>query len=379
MKPAPSQDDYDEPLMGAHRGRRLFSMIVVIPTNRSVHLEYLTPLIESGARFIVVDDSEGSVTVDHPQFQVYSWADRRRMLGPLEIAIPKRNGACRDFGFYIAWKESDDDEIIVALDDDCRVYHSDFAERVERSLSNCVRPVATPKDVHLNSFDLYDGMPGNLFPRGYPYTARVNFQPCTFEELGVEGRPAKFSLGLWQGVFDINAIDKLHGSAYVHEQVRLHHESVFLGAGCLVSVCSGNMQFRRGVLPAVYQLPMNIEVLPGWVIDRYGDIWAGHILKTLMDLRGDIMAMGEPMVQHLIEGNYTRNIIKEHVCHLVNDEFLRILALARENIRPASYVEMMKALNEEFRRATPTCSSLLKPYFEHLTGSVEAWLSALTE
>jgi hypothetical protein len=350
-------------------------MIVVIPTNRSIHLEYLTPLIESGARFIVVDDSEGSVTVNHPQFQVYSWADRRRMLGPLENAIPKRNGACRDFGFYIAWKESEDDEIIVALDDDCLVYHLDFAARVERSLSDWVRPVATIKAVHLNVFDLYDGIQADLYPRGFPYAARVNYRHSTFEKM--DQRPARFSLGLWRGVFDINAIDKLHGLAYVHEEARLRHESVFLAPGCLVSVCSGNMQFRREVLPAVYQLPMNIEVMPGWVIDRYGDIWAGFILKTLMDLRGDAMAIGEPMVHHLLDGDYQRNIRKEHLCHLVNDEFLRILSLARENIRSADYVEMMKALNEEFRRVTPTCSSLLRPYFEHLTRSLESWLLAL--
>jgi hypothetical protein len=352
-------------------------MIIVIPTNRSVHLDYLTPLIESGARIIIVDDSEGSVRVEHPQFKVYTWADRRRMLGPLENAIPKGNGACRDFGFYIAWKEAGNDEIIVALDDDCLVYHADFVDRVEAALSDCVRPVATPKDVHLNILDLYAGMPGNLFPRGFPYAARANFRPCTFET--VAQHAPKFSLGLWQGVFDINAIDKLHGPAYLHKDASLHYESVILPPGCLVSVCSMNMQFRRELIPAVYQLPMHIEVLPGWVIDRYGDIWGGHILKTLMDVRGDAMVAGGPMILHLKEGNFTRNIWQEHVCHLVNEEFLNILANARENIRSADYVEMMKALNEEFRRATPTCSSLLKPYFEHLTPSLESWLLALSK
>src|SRR6185436_8367950 len=106
-------------------------MIVVIPCSRSIRLDYLTPLIEAGARFIVVDDSEGSIKIDHPQFEVYTWSDQRRMLGHLEKAIPRRNGACRDFGFYVAWATSSDDEIIVALDDDCSVEHTDFAERVE--------------------------------------------------------------------------------------------------------------------------------------------------------------------------------------------------------------------------------------------------------
>ncbi len=102
--------------------------------------------------------------------------------------------------------------------------------------------------------------------------------------------------------------------------------SVVIEKGKLISVCSMNMQFRRELIPVVYQLPMHVEVMPNWVVDRYGDIWGGFILKTLMDLNGENMAVGEPMINHLKEGNYTRNIWQEHVCHLINDEFLQLLA-----------------------------------------------------
>jgi hypothetical protein len=95
-----------------------------------------------------------------------------------------------------------------------------------------------------------------------------------------------------------------------------------------------NMQFRREVLPAVYQLPMHVPVLPHWVIDRYGDIWGGFILKTLMDIRGDTMVVGEPMIHHLKEGNFRRNIWQEHVCHLVNDEFIALLGEGATRIPP---------------------------------------------
>jgi hypothetical protein len=101
-------------------------MIVVIPSNRSINLDYLRPLIDSGARFVVVDDSPGSIRIDHPQFRVFNWGDRERLLGDRQLAIPRRNGACRDLGFVVAWKEADDDEIVVALDDDCVVQERDF-------------------------------------------------------------------------------------------------------------------------------------------------------------------------------------------------------------------------------------------------------------
>src|SRR5690606_39788870 len=59
-------------------------------------------------------------------------------------------------------------------------------------------------------------------------------------------------------------------------------------------------------------------------LDRYGDIWGGFILKHLADLRGDAVVAGGPMIRHLKAGDYTRNIWQEHVCHLVNDEFLEL-------------------------------------------------------
>lgn len=70
--------------------------MIVVPSNRTIRMSYLSPLIDNGVRFIVVDDSEGTIEIDQPQFEVYDWGDRRRMLGKLDIGYPKRNGASRD-------------------------------------------------------------------------------------------------------------------------------------------------------------------------------------------------------------------------------------------------------------------------------------------
>ncbi len=178
-------------------------------------------------------------------------------------------------------------------------------------------------------------------------------------------------------MFDINAIDKITGPQWAHPEAELRHPSVAVAPGALVSVCSMNMQFRRAVLPAVYQLPMHVEVMPGWVVDRYGDIWGGFVLKTLMDLRGDMMVAGEPMIYHAKDGNYSRNIWQEHVCHLVNDEFVDLLTEASTRIRPAGYLEMMDALREEWSRSKEHASPLLRPYLDHLVVAMGAWVSAL--
>jgi hypothetical protein len=350
-------------------------MIVVIPSNRAINLAYFHPLIDSGARFIVVDDSPGTIKIDHPQFKVYSWEDRKKLLGENEIAIPRRNGACRDLGFVIAWREANDDEIIVALDDDCEVYERDFATQVQESLSGKARPVANAPGVHLNVLDVYANCPDHLFPRGFPYSSRGAYRRCTFD--GTQSKDVKFSLGLWKNIFDVNAIDKLNGPAFIHPDIELAHPSVIIPPGKLISVCSMNMQFRREVIPAAYQLPMHVEVMPHWVIDRYGDIWGGFILKTLMDIRGDAMAAGGPMIRHLKEGNFQRNIWQEHICHLVNDEFIEILLRAKETIRPSSYADMMAHLAELIDKSAATASTMLRPYLLHLAPAMRAWVTIL--
>lgn len=351
-------------------------MIVVIPSNREIELDYIAPLIDSGARFVVVDDSEGSITTDHPQFSVYNWNDRRRILGDLDPYFPRKNGACRSFGFFMAWKEGDADEIIVALDDDCRVYHEDFAVCVESVLSDTPRPVASCEGAHLNILDLYDGAPPNLFPRGFPYSARLGYKPATIH--GKASRPVTFSLGMWKRTFDVNAVDKIMGPPYVFPDIELKHESVIVAEGRFISVCSMNMQFRREVIPAAYQLPMHVEVIPGGVIDRYGDIWGGFILKSLMDLRGEAMAVGEPMIDHLKEGNIERNIWGENISHQINDEFLELLGHASANIDPGEYLDMMQALTDEFERQSLSASPLMKVYLETLVPSLRAWTKALS-
>jgi hypothetical protein len=351
-------------------------MIVVVPSTRTVSLEYLKPLIDSGARFIVVDDSEGSIKLEHPQFAVYTWKDQDRLLGDHVRAIPRRNGACRDFGFYIAWKESDAHEAIIALDDDCQLEYDDFAQQVEEILSPSPRPVGTGVGRHFNVLDCYCNATKNIYPRGFPYSARAEYTPWRFD--GQSRGEVTFNLGLWQEIFDVNAIDKLRGPQYNYPDAKLTVPSVVVPDGALISACSMNMHFRREVIPAVYQLLMHVEVMPGWVIDRYGDIWGGFILKTLMDIKGEKMAVGAPTIRHLKEGSYERNIWQEHICHLVNDEFLAILERSREFIQPTDYVGMMAQLTECFQRDYETSSTILKRYFDHQIPALKSWVKILS-
>ncbi len=97
-----------------------------------------------------------------------------------------------------------------------------------------------------------------------------------------------------------------------------------------------------------------------------------------MDLKGEAMAVGEPMINHVKEGDYTRNIWQEHICHLINDEFLELLSEIETTITPGDYLEMMKALNAGFKEHIGAASPMFKPYLEHLCTAMTAWTTSLS-
>ena len=358
------------------RRAHICAVIVVIPSCRNLELAYLTPLIDSGARFIVVDDTEGTIKVDHPQFTVLNWSDRRRLLGDLDHAIPRRNGASRSLGFLIAWWESNDDEIIVALDDDCVVERSDFAAEVQRIFDEGVTWTASTSEEFSNILDIYTELDGSLiFPRGFPYSQRIGYRPQQFLECAPQR--VVFNLGLWSGILDVNAVDKIRLVSWNVEAPEFRVPNAVIPPRSLGCLCSMNMQFSRSAIPAIYQVPMHIEVMPDLVIDRYGDIWGGFILQLLAAKRGESVSFGGPIVRHLKEGGFERNLWQEHAAHLINDEFVGIVRALVDRMHAGSYIEMMQDLTDLLIEETPSRSPILREYFRHLTPSLSAWVKLL--
>lgn len=351
-------------------------MIVIIPSNREIRLDYLDPLINAGARFIVVDDTPGKINISHPSFEVYNWSHRKKMLGDLDDGIPRRTGACMSFGFYIAWRDAEPDEIIVTFGDDCEIKDAEFGRQVVQALSAQARPMMEGASSSFNILDAYRKPgPDDLFPRGFPYSQRPDYQP--WRAGGTVTHPSSFNLGLWRGAFDVNAADKISGPSWDNPEAELSYPSVMVPLDPLLCVCSMNMQYKQFLIPAVYQLPMHVATLRHWVIDRYGDIWGGYILRRLMRLRGHYMSVGEPMIQHNKTAGFERNIWQEHIGHFVNDEFIDLLDRSVDEIQPSDYLSMTEALQEEMSRRANKSSSLLRPYLEHLLPCLHSWTKAL--
>jgi hypothetical protein len=61
----------------------------------------------------------------------------------------------------------------------------------------------------------------------------------------------------------------------------------------------------------------------------------------------------------------------------VNDEFLDVLAEARETVGAASYLDMMAQVGEVFRKRGETATPILKAYINHLAPAFDAWVKSL--
>jgi hypothetical protein len=136
----------------------------------------------------------------------------------------------------------------------------------------------------------------DLYPRGYPYSAM--HEDVETEQAHADTIVA--SQGLWTNVPDLDAVRILmDGDLQGQAQTRTtkdDYEGDFVAAeGNYLTVCSMNLAFRREVIPAFYQLPMDENE---WDVGRFDDIWSGVFLKRACDILGTGIYNGEPLCEH---------------------------------------------------------------------------------
>ncbi|MFW5903373.1 MAG: alpha-1 4-glucan-protein synthase [Halolamina sp.] len=135
-----------------------------------------------------------------------------------------------------------------------------------------------------------------LYPRGYPYSAMGE----TVETERVHVEDVVASQGLWTNVPDLDAVrilmdGDLEGQATTRTTPADYGEDFVAARGQYLTVSSMNLAFRREVVPAFYQLPMDDNP---WNVGRFDDIWSGVFLKRAADLLGRHVHNGSPLCRH---------------------------------------------------------------------------------
>ncbi|SER11693.1 alpha-1 4-glucan-protein synthase [Natrinema salaciae] len=137
-----------------------------------------------------------------------------------------------------------------------------------------------------------------LYPRGYPYSAMDETVETGTTE--IDGGEVVASQGLWTNVPDLDAVrilmdGDLEGQAQTRTSSDDFGDDFVAARGNYLTVCSMNLAFRREVIPAFYQLPMDDNE---WNVGRFDDIWSGVFLKRACDLLGKRIYNGAPLCEH---------------------------------------------------------------------------------
>jgi hypothetical protein len=275
-------------------------------------------------RVIVVDEGDerlreyNSKILDGLDYDFFGQSERDELLGPDVDVIPNRCHAETSFGFLVAYRE--EAEVVIELDDDC--WGKDL---VTKHIWNLERS----QGLHIESSRTgwYNSLwamnhKASLFPRGYPYEARV--EDCA---VGVETfEDSVLNMGLWSGQPDLDAatilsLGGLKGRAGEDKEEKLLENKKIIGKNIFFPICSMNTSFRAEIIPAFYQMYMNYEGL-----DRYCDIWSGLFIKKICDHLGKNISLGQPVVEHRkTERSTFKDLRAEHEGMAINETLWKVV------------------------------------------------------
>jgi hypothetical protein len=225
-----------------------------------------------------------------------AWYDEHG-IAEYEHVIPAASHAETSFGLLYLWA-NDRFDYGFFIDDDTRPHDTDFFGRHYENLARGGQVTSVRSDEQWVNVLYQNFEEHGLYPRGYPYAAMDETVETDTTELAPGDVVA--SQGLWTNVPDLDAVrilmdGNLRGQADTRTSAEDFGEEFVAESGQYLTVCSMNLAFRREVVPAFYQLPMDDNE---WDIGRFDDIWSGVLLKRAADLLGNQILTGRPLCEH---------------------------------------------------------------------------------
>ena len=362
------------PLTGI--GKRLTENLsrtaLVIPTIRNISPDILAHVPRDMVLIIVEDREDGQVRVDHPNVLAFSYAERKRYWrANTDRLIARASSACRTFGYFVAWKEGF--QYVLTLDDDCYA-RSDYWTSWWFNLPD-------PDCALSGSYSSNNGWINTLhilqktgFARGLPFDNR----DCLVKyDGGIKGEQIVAQVGLWSGCLDVCAVDKaIDDFPWKGESVDKEVPPVRVATDHVLPWSGMNYGFDIRILP----LMMHWHACPFPVMDRYDDIWMGYLAKRVIDYVGDAVLVGGPIVDHVKEGDATKELRKERYVESISYWIYNMvdILLGRYKGDP-TYLAIARYLGDGLRKesgryAVPT---MWRPYIEAMGHVLARWCGLL--
>jgi len=255
--------------------------------------------------------------------------------------VPAASHAETSFGLLYMW--ANDFEYGFFIDDDTLPHDDDFFGRHLTNLAfgGEIESVASDEqwvNVLYQNFDEH-----GLYPRGYPYAAMG--ETVATDTAEVDRGDVVASQGLWTNVPDLDAVrilmdGDLQGQAQTRTSADDYANDFVAARGNYLTVCSMNLAFRREVIPAFYQCPMDENP---WDVGRFDDIWSGVFLKRACDVLGKRICNGAPLCEHNKAPRSTFDDLNNEVPGLeLNEHLWRVVDDAGGDAE--SYAEVFDAM-----------------------------------
>jgi len=222
------------------------------------------------------------------------WYDEQG-IAEYDHLVPAASHAETSFGLLYLW--ANDFEYGFFIDDDTLPHDEyDFFGRHLRNLGFSGEIERVASDENWVNVLYQNADEHGLYPRGYPYSAMDE----TVETDAAHVSDVVASQGLWTNVPDLDAVrilmdGDLQGQAQTRTSADDYDGDFVAAEGNYLTVCSMNLAFRREVVPAFYQLPMDDN---RWDVGRFDDIWSGVFLKRACDVLGKTIYNGGPLCEH---------------------------------------------------------------------------------
>ena len=290
--------------------------------------------------------------------------------------VPAASHAETSFGLLYMWANPRF-EYGVFIDDDTLPSDEDFFGQHVANLAHegPVESVASDEDWVNVLYQAADEH--GLYPRGYPYAAMD--ETVETDTASVERGEVVASQGLWTNVPDLDAVrilmdGDLQGQAQTRTTADQFERDFVVAPGNYLTVCSMNLAFRREIIPAFYQLPMDDNE---WAVGRFDDIWSGVFLKRACDVLGKRIYSGRPLCAHNkaprstfddLHNEVAGLELNEHVWRLVDDAGAD--AESYETIYRAMADALLGADADAYRNGA---------FLHHVGEYMHDWLDCLTE
>lgn len=286
--------------------------------------------------------------------------------------IPRRSHAETSFG--LLWMQANKEfRTGFFIDDDTLpVEGHDFFGGHERNLSfSGSIPTFSSNTRWVNV--LHEGFEEHgLYPRGYPYSAMRERRSAAHAPV----RDVVCSQGLWTNVPDLDAVrilmdGNLDGQAETRLDASRFSGEFAVANGNYLTVCSMNLAFKREVIPAFYQLPMDDNP---WRIGRFDDIWSGVFLKRAADVLGKGIVTGRPLCQHDKAPRSTFKDLNAEVPALeLNEHLWRLVEGAGSDAK--SFGEAFRAMAKEIGSAK--VGYTYAAFLPYMAERMERWVACV--